>query len=146
MKSKAFLVILAATLLEGAASPEQKPSAVIQIGHDRVAETFIKGGPLLETSDFKIQAGHREAPGVAEMHEHDTDIFYILEGSATLITGGRTVEPKVIGSGEIRGREVTGGDIRKLVKGDVIIIPSGVPHWFKEVTRPFNSYVVKVTK
>jgi quercetin dioxygenase-like cupin family protein len=45
---------------------------------------------------------------------------------------------------EFRGQSISGGDTRQLKKGDVIIIPAGVPHWFKEVTNPFLYYVVKV--
>ncbi len=146
MNSKAFTAILLATLLETAPAGEPRPSAVVHISHETVAATFLHGGPLLENGDFKIQAGHREAPGVAEVHEHDTDIFYILEGSATLITGGEPVEPRTVAAGETRAREVAGGEMRHLNQGDVIVIPSGVPHWFKEVSRPFNYYVVKVTK
>ena len=146
MNYKLIFTILAATLLQGAPAEEPRPAAVVQIAHEKVAATFVRGGSLLETGDFKIQAGHRDAPGVAEMHERDTDIFYILEGSATFVTGGKLVAPKTVAAGEIRGREVAEGEMHHLAKGDVIVIPSGVPHWFKEVSSPFNYYVVKVTK
>jgi len=67
----------------------------------------------------------------------------VLDGSVTLVTGGTVVEPKAIGPGEIRGREISGGDTRTISKGDVIIVPAGTPHWFKEVPGPLNYYVVK---
>ena len=44
----------------------------------------------------------------------------------------------------VRGKYIEGGETRRLVPGDVIIIPNLVPHWFKEVSSPFNYYVVKV--
>jgi len=81
-----------------------------------------------------------------EIHERDMDIFYILEGSATFVTGGKAKEPKTTGPGEIRAKEIVGGEDRHLVKGDVIVIPNGVPHWFKEVNGTFLYYVVKVTQ
>ena len=59
------------------------------IAHDRVAAAFAKGIPLIETDDYKIHASRREAPGVAEVHTRDTDIAYVIQGSATLVTGGR---------------------------------------------------------
>jgi len=74
-----------------------------------------------------------------------TDIIHVLEGSATLVTGGATVDPKTIASGEIRGREIQGGESCRIAKGDVIIIPNGVAHWFKQVDAPLLYYVVKVT-
>ena len=101
---------------------------------------------MLEVEGYKIHASHRDAPGIAEVHERDTDIIYVLDGTATFITGGTAVDAKVVATEEIRGAEIRGGHSRQLVKGDVIIVPNGVPHWFKEVTKPFNYYVVKVAR
>ncbi len=146
MKTKFLLAILVTGLVYGANAAETQPSPVIHIDHEKVAAAFAKGGPLLETNNFKIQAGHRDAPGIVEIHEHDTDIFYVLEGSATFVTGGKAVEPKTVSAGEIRGKEIVRGDSRRLAKGDIIVIPNGVPHWFKEVSGTFVYYVVKVSK
>jgi glc operon protein GlcG len=110
----------------------------------QVAKAFEKGMPLLEIANYKIHASHREASGVVEVHTRDTDIIYMLEGTATLVTGGTVVDGKNIEPEEIRGKTVTGGETRQITKGDVIIVPNGVPHWFKEVKGPINYYVVKV--
>jgi len=115
------------------------------IDSNKVAAAFAKGMPLLENSEFKVHASRREAPGVAEIHTRDTDIIHILEGSATLVTGGTAVEPKTIAPDEIRGKEIKDGETRRIGKGDVIVIPNGVPHWFKQVDAPLLYYVVKVT-
>ena len=117
---------------------------VTVIAHDRVAAAFAKGIPLIETDDYKIHASRREAPGVAEIHTRDTDIAYVIQGSAILVTGGTAVAVKSIAPEELRGTSITGGETRKLVPGDVAVIPNGVPHWFKEVEAPFLYYVVKV--
>ena len=110
----------------------------------QVSKAFEKGKPLLEIANYKVHASHREGPGVVEVHTRDTDIIYMLEGSATLVTGGTAVDGKNIEAEEIRGKDVSGGETRQITKGDVIIIPNGVPHWFKEVRGPINYYVVKV--
>ena len=52
---------------------------------------------------------------------------------------------KNIAPDEIRGASIDGGQTFKLAKGDVIIVPNGVPHWFKEISGPFLYYTVKVT-
>ena len=62
-----------------------------------------------------------------------------------MITGGEVAEGKTIAPGEIRGAEIRGGEVRRLAKGDVLVVPNGTPHWFKEVSTPFLYYVVKVT-
>ena len=82
---------------------------------------------------------------MAEVHARDTDIIYVLEGSATIVTGGQVVDGKTTATDEIRGRSITGGAERRLAKGDLFIVPNGVPHWFTEVQAPFLYYVVKTT-
>jgi mannose-6-phosphate isomerase-like protein (cupin superfamily) len=145
MSMKTSLIIapaLAAALLAG--SPKISPKQVTYFDSDRVAAAFVKGMPLIEVENYKVHASHREGSGMVEIHERDTDIVYVLEGSATLILGGGIVEGKTTATEEIRGASIRGGETRHIVKGDVIIIPNGVPHWFKEVPGPINYYVVKV--
>lgn len=112
-----------------------------------VTAAFANGGVLLDGADgrnYMVHASHRDKPGMAEIHGLDTDIVYVLEGTATLVTGGTAIDAGTVAPDEIRGRAIEGGETRKLVRGDVIIVPKGVPHWFKEVSSPFNYYVVKV--
>ena len=54
------------------------------------------------------------------------------------------VDGKTTAPDEIRGAAIAGGDTRRLAKGDVVIVPNGTPHWFKEVDGPVLYYVVKV--
>ena len=147
MKFKIFAAVLAVGLMFAVMAAERsEKTGVIQLDHEKVAAVFSKGGPLLATNNFKVQAGHRIEPGEVEIHDQDTDIFYILEGSATFVTGGKPVETRTVSPGETRGKELIGGEERQLTKGDVIVIPTGVPHWFKEVRGPLLYYVVKVSK
>jgi glc operon protein GlcG len=118
-------------------------SAVTYFESPDVAAAFAKGVPLLEVDGYKIHASRREGPGVAEVHDWETDVVYVLEGSATLVTGGRVVDPKVTEPGQIRGPVIQGGESRRIARGDVIVIPAGVPHWFKEVQGPMTYFVVK---
>jgi uncharacterized protein GlcG (DUF336 family)/mannose-6-phosphate isomerase-like protein (cupin superfamily) len=112
----------------------------------KVKAAFIKGMPLLEVGTYKVHASHRDAAGMAEVHVRDTDIIYVLEGSAKFITGGTVVDGKTTEENEIRGASIQDGEERQLSRGDVIIVPNGTPHWFKEVKAPFNYYVVKVVE
>ncbi len=119
--------------------------AVTYMDAAKVKAAFAKGAPLVEVSGYKVHASRRDAAGMAEVHARDTDIVYVLEGSATLVTGGRVEGGKETAPDEIRGASIQGGDSRKLSPGDVIIVPNGTPHWFKEVKGPLLYYVVKVT-
>ena len=128
------------------------PLPVTYIESGKVAASFEKGAVLVGEDEhmmraarnYMVHASHRDKPGAVEIHEYDTDIVYVLKGSATLVTGGMPVDAKTVAPHEFRAPAVEGGDTRALVPGDVIIIPSGVPHWFKEVNAPFDYYVVKV--
>lgn len=119
------------------------PSTLSYIESSRVAAAFARGMPLLEVDGYKIHASRRDGPGVAEVHDWETDVVYVLDGAATLITGGTVVEPTVTEPGQIRGPVIQGGESRRIAKGDVLVIPAGVPHWFKEVQGPMTYFVVK---
>src|SRR5689334_7371020 len=119
-------------------------SAVTYLPAKQVSQAFVKGMPLVRGINYKIDAGHRDEPGVVEVHTRDTDLIYMLEGTATLVTGGTVIDAKTSEPEEIRGKESAGGESRRVAKGDVIVIPNGTPHWFKEVHGPINYYVVKV--
>jgi len=138
-----ILSVLATLLLAAATARAQ--TAVAYFASDKVAGAFAKGAPLLEAQAYKIHASRRDAPGQAEVHEWDTDIIYVLDGSATLVTGGAVVDGKMVAAQEIRGASIRGGENQRLVKGDVMVVPNGTPHWFKEVDGPFLYYVVKVS-
>ncbi len=137
------LALAGANALSASTNGAAQMSSVTFFDNKTVAAAFVKGQPLLENGEYKIHASHRDAAGKAEVHEHETDIIYVLEGTATFVTGGKVVGGEMTGPGEIRGASIEGGEARKLVKGDVIIVPQGTPHWFKEVKAPFNYYVVK---
>jgi mannose-6-phosphate isomerase-like protein (cupin superfamily) len=138
-----FLIALLAAV-PAALRAQADDSRVILIAHDQVSGAFAKGKPLIEVGDYKIHASRRNSAGIAEIHTRDTDIAYVLQGSATLVTGGIAVGAKSIGPEELRGSAISGGETRRLAPGDVVVIPNGVPHWFKEVKAPFLYYVVKV--
>jgi glc operon protein GlcG len=110
----------------------------------KVRDAFAKGAVLFDASDkYMVHTSRREKAGMAEVHLKDADIIYVQEGAATLVTGGTVVDPKNVAADEVRGAEISGGETRQISKGDVIIVPAGTPHWFKEVPGPMTYYVVK---
>jgi quercetin dioxygenase-like cupin family protein len=117
----------------------------IHIPGDLTRAAFAKGQPLVETAGYKVHASRRDAPGLAEVHTEDTDIIYVLDGTATIVTGGTMVSRTEIAPHEIRGKAIEGGTAQQLARGDVFIVPNGVPHWFTDVQAPFLYYVVKTT-
>jgi mannose-6-phosphate isomerase-like protein (cupin superfamily) len=70
----------------------------------------------------------RNRSGGGEAHQNYADVFFILDGHATLMTGGEVVEPKSTGPGETLGASVKGGSRQELKAGDVVHIPASMPH------------------
>jgi glc operon protein GlcG len=123
---------------------ESRANGAAFFSSSKVNEKFKKGGLLLDTQRYKIDAGRRVKPGEVEYHDHVTDVMHVVQGSATVVTGGNMVKPRKVGAGELRARAVRGGKKQRLSEGDVLAIPSGVPHQFTDVSDPFLYFVVKV--
>ena len=144
MSLSRLLFAAALMSLPTVATAQTSDANVTYLRSDQVKAAFAKGVPMIEVGDYKIHASRREGPGMVEVHTRDTDIAYVLQGTATLVTGGSAVGLKSIGPEEFRGTDIQGGETRELGVGDVIVIPNGIPHWFKRVDAPFLYYVVKV--
>ena len=149
-----MLIVAAAVLAAGgmkgvvAAGPaaEIRTSSVSYFRAENVAASFAKGAVLYNpgTTNYMVHTSRRTEPGKAEVHTNDTDIIYVLEGSATFVTGGTVVDGMNTADDEIRGARIDGGETRVLSPGDVIIVPNNTPHWFKEVKGPVLYYTIKV--
>ena len=119
---------------------------VTYVGHDKVGTALGKGGPLVNAPDLLVSGSHRDKAGQVEVHDKETDVIYVVEGEATFVTGGTMVGGKSTKAGQSVGTDIKGGEAHNLTKGDVIVVPAGIPHWFKEVPKSVSYYVVKVLK
>jgi mannose-6-phosphate isomerase-like protein (cupin superfamily) len=148
MKLIVTAVVLTGTIaIAGAALRlSAQSNTVMFVGHDKVAEAIAKGGGLVSAPNLAVSGNHRAGPGQVEVHDKETDVLYIIEGQATFVTGGTMVGGKQTAPGQHRGSDIQGGETRHLQKGDVVMIPAGVPHWFKEVSPTVNYFTVKVIK
>jgi hypothetical protein len=81
-----------------------------------------------------------------------TEVYYMLEGAGTLVTGGNVVGPVVREApgttilsmlNNMRGTAITGGVTRRLSKGDLVVIPGWVPHWWSETDGDMSYLVIR---
>jgi mannose-6-phosphate isomerase-like protein (cupin superfamily) len=86
------------------------------------------GETLKEYPRHCAMLSFRSRDGEAEVHENFADVFYVLEGRATLVTGGMVAGARVIKPGETRGSSIEGGTRQELRAGDVAHVPAGLPH------------------
>jgi len=85
----------------------------------------------VENSDhYRINVVRRTKPAGAIAHPDGTEVHHIIEGAGTLVTGGTIVRST---SGRGGGATIDGGQTRRVAKGDVILIPAGTPHWYKDL-------------
>ncbi len=143
MKRAAIVIAIAGGVAGAAPAPAQ---TVTHVDAQVVAEALAHGGPLGSTADYKVSGNFRNGPGEVEVHAHETDIFYITDGEATFVTCGTVTGAHETAPDQTRGSGITGGHSQRLVKGDVLIIPAGTPHWFKAVSPRVSYFVVKVIK
>jgi mannose-6-phosphate isomerase-like protein (cupin superfamily) len=141
------IALLTAVLLPGHAMAQTTGGAADAVRYFPSADVqaaFDRGAVLLDAGSFMVHASRRDAAGMAEVHLKDTDIVHVLHGGATIVTGGTVVGGEPTAPDELRGASIDGGVTRRLAEGDVLVVPRGVPHWFREVNAPFLYYVVKV--
>jgi mannose-6-phosphate isomerase-like protein (cupin superfamily) len=100
-------------------------------------EAAAKAAPDMHTAPVKI-ADHyrinivrRTRPQGAIAHPDGTEVHHIIDGAATFVTGGTIVRPAAGGRGATA--TIEGGQSRRVAKGDVILVPAGTPHWYKEL-------------
>jgi glc operon protein GlcG len=129
----------------GADLPAGSQSGVTYFPKEKVDASFSTGAELYRPDgNYTIITSRRESPGMIEVHEKETDLFYVIKGSATFVTGGTLLDGKKVAENEIRGSRLNGGSPQTLVAGDIMVVPAGTPHWFKEVQPPILYYTVKV--
>ena len=121
---------------------------VTYVENQRVLDNFDKpnGNPLVPGEGYAVQTNKRVKNGNIEIHEKETDIFYVMDGSATIVVGGTAVEPKQVRPLQLTAKDIQGGQNYNLKKGDVLVIPAGTPHWFKQVNGSINYLTIKSIK
>jgi mannose-6-phosphate isomerase-like protein (cupin superfamily) len=144
-----IVVLLTAANLLGAQQPAAKPAqkaqaaGVVYIPAKQLQDSK-PGTRVLDRDHFGVMFLKRDAAGEAELHENETDIFYVVDGAATFVTGGTIEGGKTTAPGEIRGADLRGGQTHHLSKGDAIVIPKQTPHRFTAVDGTMTYFVVKV--
>src|SRR6266852_20813 len=116
------------------------PTAVTYVPHDKVAATMAKGGAIIEDKGGLRVLAQRRGTGEVEVHMKTNHVFIIVEGEATLVTGGTLVGARQTTPDQRRAASIQGGQTHHLTKGDVITIPAKTPHWWKEVPTQTIAY------
>ena len=120
------------------------------VDSQKVLDHFGKGNLLVPGDGaYEVQTNRRVKDGNIEIHVKETDIFYVMDGSATFWVGGTAVDPhpgRPDRPLQLTAKDIENPEVHELKKGDVIVIPAGTPHWFKKVNGSIDYLVVKSIK
>jgi mannose-6-phosphate isomerase-like protein (cupin superfamily) len=146
----AVLLALASTITLKAADPAQPMfwSSSQQKDFDKKAFAKLNFERHLGTERLMDSAfvAYRNGSGEAEIHEKQADLLLIRSGEGTVLVGGRIVEGKPTGPGEVRGKAIEGGVKYPIAAGDILYIPANTVHQFViEPGQNFTAMVVKIT-
>jgi mannose-6-phosphate isomerase-like protein (cupin superfamily) len=88
---------------------------------------------MIQLAPYNVSLEYRAAVANAAVHETEAELFYVIDGSATLVTGGKLTKETRTNAANLTGSGIEGGTSRKVAKGDFIMVPEGVPHWFSAI-------------
>jgi len=100
--------------------------------------------PILELGGYDGHLEYRASVGNATVHETEAELFYVIDGSATLTTGGKLVDGKRTDAANLNGSAIEGGTKRNIAKGDWILVPQNTPHWFSPINGVLVLYSMHV--
>jgi mannose-6-phosphate isomerase-like protein (cupin superfamily) len=100
---------------------------------DRKDNQALVAQSLIQLAPYNVSLEYRASVGGAAVHETEAELFYVVDGSATLVTGGKLTEEKRTNAENLSGTGIQGGQSRKVAKGDFVIVPNGTPHWFSAI-------------
>jgi len=141
---RVLVIVLAATLT--AALMAQQPAApktfasaadvaalIAKAKSDRKQDqaNFIQ--QILTLAPYNANLEYRGAVGPAAVHEKEAEMFFVIDGSGTLVTGGKLVGETRTNAENLSGTAIEGGTTRNVAKGDYFIVPEGAPHWFSKI-------------
>jgi len=111
------------TAMIAKAKAERKPDQA------NFAQPIVRLAPY--TANLEYRVAGVSAP--ASVHEREAEMFYVVEGSGMLVTGGTLRDEKRTNAENLSGSAIDGGSSRRLAKGDWVMVPEKTAHWFTQI-------------
>jgi len=108
---------------------------------NKVSELIDSEGMQLRVA---VQHEKNRAGAAAELHDASDDVYYVLDGTATLVLGGKLDAPKETDPGEWRSPKIIDGKTFEIKKGDLIVVPRGTPHQCSTENKDFTMILIKI--
>lgn len=88
---------------------------------------------ILQLAPYNANLEYRASVGPASIHEREAEVFYVIDGGGTMVTGGKLLNESRTNAENLTGSGIEGGTPRKLTKGDFLVVPENTPHWFSSL-------------
>ena len=90
---------------------------------------------FLQLAPYNVNLEHRVMGAAASVHEKEAELFYVIDGGGTIVTGGKLTGEQRTNAENLTGTGIEGGTSKKVSKGDFVLVPEGVPHWFSAIDK-----------
>jgi len=152
---RAFVIGIALTVAAGVVAAQQPAAQTVKSYSSAAdvqallakAKTDRKGNQptvserILQLPPYNANLEYRAAVGPASVHEKEAEFFYVIDGSATMVTGGKLANETRTNAENLSGTGIEGGESRAIAKGDFIVVPENTPHWITGI----NGTIVLMT-
>jgi mannose-6-phosphate isomerase-like protein (cupin superfamily) len=159
---RAFVITLSLTLVSAAVAQQSAaPSAqamklfsssadvaalAAKAKSERKPDQPLVAERILQLAPYNANLEYRASVGPAAVHEKEAEVFYVIDGSATMVTGGTLVNEKRANPENLAGTGIEGGMTRSVAKGDFIIVPENTPHWFSAINGTITLMTLHVPR
>ena len=116
-------------------SSSEMAALIAKAKSERKSDQANFAQPILRLAPYTANLEYRVAGlnANAAVHEHEAELFYVVDGSGTLVTGGTLRDEKRVNAENLQGSGIDGGMRQRVSKGDFLIVPENTPHWFGEI-------------
>lgn len=115
------------------ASAADVAAAVAKMKSERKDTQPMLAQSILRLAPYNVSIEYRVAVANAAIHETEAELFYVVDGAATLVTGGKLVNAKRTNPQNQSGSAIEGGSAQRVAKGDFVVVAEGMPHWFSAI-------------
>ena len=123
----------AAQAMKNFSSSSDVQALIAKAKSERKGDAPVVAERILALAPYNANLEYRAAVGPAAVHEKDAEMFYVIDGSATMVTGGKLVNEKRNNADNLGGTAIEGGQSRQIAKGDFIMVPENTAHWFSQI-------------
>jgi mannose-6-phosphate isomerase-like protein (cupin superfamily) len=122
-----------AVAMKSLASSDDVAALIARAKSERKEGQALVVQPLLQLAPYNVNIEYRVAVATANIHQTEAELFYVIDGAATLVMGGTLVDEKRTNAENLSGTGIAGGTSSHIAKGDFVMVPENTAHWLSAI-------------